>query len=187
MLHATEGVWGLAASPMFPQAMQKLNAVKGAPPHKPLLLATGNMQHAHEFLEFVDETQRQVIKDSWPGHETWIFTNEGEDGTFASALASRGLEYPAWARYQGESIALRVTDFALIVAITDRLGTPVCSTSANMHGSPPVRTLDQVPGAIQQAVDYVAAAVQCGDKRSPSRIRLAATGQVVREHTSAKV
>ena len=166
VLHPTEGVWGLAAAPNNREVLRRINRIKQAPIDKPVLLVTGCMQHAEQLLDSLPHHRAEEVRSSWPGHETWIFPHPSHS------------DIP-WFSGHGSTIALRVTDFAPMVQVSQLLGTPFYSTSANLYSEPATRELAKIPGCIVQAVDYVAGG-ECGSHGSASRIRRADTGSVVR-------
>ena len=76
-------------------------------------------------------------------------------------------------------IALRVTAHAPAAELCRAFGGAIVSTSANRHGEPPVRTVDEVRAALGHALDAILNAVTGGLER-PTPIRDAISGESVR-------
>jgi L-threonylcarbamoyladenylate synthase len=77
----------------------------------------------------LNETQRQAVFACWPGPVTFVFP--------AKATT------PRWLTGRFDSLAVRVTDHPLVIAVR-AYGKPLVSTSANLTGLPPCRTDDEV-------------------------------------------
>jgi len=59
-------------------------------------------------------------------------------------LFSRKPTTPRWLTGRFDSLAVRVTDHPLVVALCMAFGKPLVSTSANLTGLPPCRTTEEV-------------------------------------------
>lgn len=77
-----------------------------------------------------------------------------------------------------DSLAVRVTDHPLVVALCRAYGKPLVSTSANLSGLPPCRTVDEVRAQFGAAFPVVL--VKRG-RLNPSEIRDALTGELFRQ------
>ncbi|MXG75122.1 Sua5/YciO/YrdC/YwlC family protein, partial [Cronobacter sakazakii] len=74
---------------------------------------------------------------------------------------------------------VRVTDHPLVVALCQAYGKPLVSTSANLSGLPPCRTVDEVRAQFGAAFPVVPG--ETGGRLNPSEIRDALTGELFRQ------
>lgn len=78
-----------------------------------------------------------------------------------------------------DSLAVRVIDHPLVVALCQAYGKPLVSTSANLSGLPPCRTVDEVRAQFGAAFPVVPG--ETGGRLNPSEIRDALTGELFRQ------
>ncbi|MBV1840334.1 L-threonylcarbamoyladenylate synthase type 1 TsaC [Photobacterium ganghwense] len=166
--YPTEAVFGVGCDPDSEQAVMKLLALKQRPVEKGLILIAANYE---QLAPYIDDSQltdeeKQRIFDSWPGPVTWVMpTKPG---------------VPRFLTGQFDTIAVRVTDHPLVQALCLAFGKPLTSTSANLTGQEPGRTVAEVE---LQLGDRLAAILQgdTGGRENPSEIRDARTGQIFRQ------
>jgi len=164
--YPTEAVWGLGCDPFNQIAVQKILQIKNRPESKGLILVAANMGQISALLTGLSDDQVQTLKDSWPGPNTWVI----ED--------SNGV-YPVWVKGEHSSIAVRVTDHPLVIALCEAFGGPLVSTSANPSGMPSALTEEQSMSYFGNAVDlYVSGAT--GGNTSPSNICILNNGKLLR-------
>lgn len=116
----TDTVYGIGCSALCPQAVEKIYTLKERPSTQPLQILVGSVQTAAKVAEFSQEAQ-QLAREFWPGALTIILppTAQGRPLT-------RG----------AKGIGLRVPDYTILLKILQNMEGPLCSTSANLHGSP---------------------------------------------------
>lgn len=124
VLHATEGVWGLACDPFNREAVADLLALKGRPVSKGLIVIGGDPEAFAPELDGLDARSRRTVLESWPGAVTWILPGE---------------RFPAWITGGRHQVAARVPGHPQARALATAFGMPVVSTSANPSGRPPAR------------------------------------------------
>ncbi len=78
-----------------------------------------------------------------------------------------------------DSTAVRVTNHPLVVALCNAYGKPLVSTSANLSGLPPCRTVEEVRA--QFGDDFPVVEGATGGRLNPSEIRDALTGELFRQ------
>ncbi len=78
-----------------------------------------------------------------------------------------------------DSLAVRVTNHPLVVALCNAYGKPLVSTSANLSGLPPCRTVEEVRA--QFGDDFPVVEGATGGRLNPSEIRDALTGELFRQ------
>ncbi len=174
VLHATEGVWGLACDPFDAVAVGELLRLKGRDVSKGLIVI-GTDAHAFDpELGDLDSELRARVAESWPGAVTWIVPNR---------------RFPTWITGGRDQVAVRVPGHPQARALAGGFGGPLVSTSANASGHPPARHVGQALRQLRLAGrqtgrpfpgprDYVlpGAVLSAG---APSQIRTL-SGQVLR-------
>lgn len=124
VLHATEGVWGLACDPFDPNAVDALLRLKGRGAHKGLIVVAAEAADFAPELDALAPDQRTRVEATWPGPVTWI-------------VPSR--RFPPWITGGRETVALRVPGHDGCRALCRAFGGPLVSTSANRSGARPAR------------------------------------------------
>lgn len=74
---------------------------------------------------------------------------------------------------------MRVTDHTVVKELCLAYGKPLVSTSANLSGLPPCRTVEEVKEQFQDTIPIVEGSV--GGRQNPSEIRDALTGELYRQ------
>lgn len=166
--YPTEAVWGLGCDPANEAAVLKLLALKQRPVEKGMILVAADPAQLAGWVELqaLAEERRQAVLDSWPGASTWI--------------VPAGERAPRWITGQHSGIAVRVSAHPLVQALCTAWGGPLVSTSANLAGQPPARSRDQLDPALLAQLDGLLDGAT-GGLAQPTRIRVAATGQVLRD------
>lgn len=128
MLHATEGVWGIAADPWSVEAVADLLALKGRAHAKGLIVIGADVEMFSEEISVLDTDVQGRITQSWPGAVTWIVPTA---------------RFPAWVTGGRDTVGVRIPGHPQARALSQRFGGPLVSTSTNLAGQPPARRLLQ--------------------------------------------
>ena len=163
VLHATEGVWGLACDPMNMRAVARVLSIKERSPSKGLIVIGDCAERFADELSALAEAERAVVAQSWPGPNTWLVPNQ---------------RFPGWITGGSNRVAVRVPGHAQARALCVAFDGALVSTSANRSGLPSPVNAWSARRAMAAAVDYVLAGETLGN-RQPSTIRVA-DGTVVR-------
>ena len=160
VLHATEGVWGLACDPFDAQAVGRLLDLKGRSVDKGLILIGSEARDFGPELAAVAPSQRQAVEESWPAAETWILPNR---------------RFPYWITGEHAGVAVRVPGHPQARALSAEFGGPLVSTSANPSGLPAPASALRARSIFQRAqfpggADYILPG-EVLVPGSPSRIR----------------
>ena len=127
VMHAAEGVWGLACDPFDARAVARLLALKARPVEKGLILIGAAAAAFEPELAALPAPERERIRSSWPGAVTWILPNR---------------QFPCWITGANPGVAVRVPGHPQARALAQAFGGPLVSTSANPSGFPaPVSAL----------------------------------------------
>jgi len=162
--YPTEAVFGVGCDPWDEDAVMELLAIKQRPWTKGLILLASDFNQLQDFIQPLPASLLQQVQTSWPGHVTWLLPVR-ED-------------VPLYLTGQHNTIAVRVTAHPLAAALCDAFGGAIVSTSANITGLRPAKTVHQVRWQLPE-IDYVLAGA-CGGASQPSQIRDAVTGEQVR-------
>jgi L-threonylcarbamoyladenylate synthase len=158
VLHATEGVWGLACDPFNQSAVTRLLAIKRRPVSKGLILVGATAASFEPELSLAGPASRLQVEATWPGAVTWILPQQ---------------RFPAWITGEHEGVAVRVPAHPQARALAAGFGGPLVSTSANEGGQ---KAADNRWQALRfasrsaPAVDYLLPGEVLG-LRGPSEIR----------------
>ena len=125
----TDTVYGLCADPHRESAAGEIYRLKQRPVEQPLALLAKDVQ---VLLELVPELPRAALEALLPGAYTLVLPNPKQRFRWLTGSAP-------------ETIGVRVPQLAGSGAeVLERVGA-VVATSANLHGGPEARTLEDVP------------------------------------------
>ncbi len=122
----TDTVYGLAADPFQPAAVEALFALKGRPEDVALPVLVGGPDQVGALAGELPPSARRLADRHWPGALTLVVPR---DRTFTADLGGRGS-----AR---QTVAVRWPDDGFVTALCRAAG-PLAVTSANRHGEPPL-------------------------------------------------
>jgi protein-tyrosine phosphatase len=167
----TETVYGVAASALIPEAVERLRQEKGRPSEKPLALAIRDPGEALEWVPRMSRLGQRLARRCWPGPITLVFpvgasspdskekpSDPRRDPPSAPLVEGRARELPESVRQRvcpTGTLGLRVPDHEAILGTLGQLPGPLVLTSANRSGQPPATTADEVVEALGQDIDLV--------------------------------
>lgn len=163
--YPTEAVFGLGCDPYNAHAVFRLLELKQRSWKKGLILIASHRHQLDHWLEPIGLSVEQQLEKTWPGPVTWL-------------LPAR-VEVPEWLRGEHATLAVRVTAHPVAAALCDAFGGPIVSTSANIAGHHAARNALQLQREMGDSVDYILHG-EVGDRLTPTEIRDAASGSVVR-------
>ncbi|MEV6956064.1 L-threonylcarbamoyladenylate synthase [Streptomyces sp. NPDC051183] len=137
----TETVYGLGANAEDPVAVARIFQVKGRPPSHPLIVHIAAADQLDDWVEEVPATARLLAEHFWPGPLTLVLR--------------RGHRVPLEATGGLETVAVRVPDHPVALALLSAFGGGVTAPSANRFGSVSPTTADHVREELGDAVDFV--------------------------------
>lgn len=166
LIYPTEAVMGIGCDPDNEKAVNCLLEVKQRPLEKGVILIAANYSQLLPYVndDAIRPDRRTDIFSSWPGPNTWLLPK--------SAAA------PQWITGQHDKIAVRVTNHPVVVALCNKLGKPLVSTSANLTGQAPTKTINEAKAVFADSVMYVEGEV--GNATKPSVIRDGDSAEVIR-------
>jgi L-threonylcarbamoyladenylate synthase len=128
----TDTVYGLCADAASEEACRRALALKGRPEAQPVALVCADVE---TLLEVVPDLDARVVRALLPGAYTLVFANPER-------------RFPWLAE---ETIGVRVPKLPDTAAEAVLAVGAVMATSANLHGGPDPRTLNDVPEEIRAA------------------------------------
>ena len=114
----TDTIYGLAADPFNPAAIQRIFAVKGRPEEKALPVLIGSIDQLDPFVAAIDDAVSRIASRFWPGPLTIVMKKN-------AGLPDDLSPYP--------TIGIRMPDHAPLRTLLQTTG-PLATTSANLSG-----------------------------------------------------
>ena len=136
----TETVYGLGANGLAPKAVNKIFQAKGRPADNPLILHVAEPTQAQSLAE-VDDRALETIKAFWPGPLTLV-------------LPARP-HIPQEVRAGLPTVALRMPDHPVALALIEMAGCPVAAPSANRSGRPSPTHAEAVMADMGDRIDML--------------------------------
>jgi L-threonylcarbamoyladenylate synthase len=131
----TDTVYGLAATPLSPEPVQRLYRLKGRDEAQPTALMAPTVE---QLLELVPELPARALRAFLPGPFTLILPNPAQRFRWLTGTSQ-------------ETIGVRVPELLRSARVVlDRVGA-LAATSANRPGEPDPRRLEDVPEEIRAA------------------------------------
>jgi tRNA threonylcarbamoyl adenosine modification protein (Sua5/YciO/YrdC/YwlC family) len=125
----TDTVYGVAADPAYPSAMDRLFEAKGRPRGKPIALLAASMQQVAAFGTTLHPTAKALAERFWPGPLTLVLpTTHG-------------------------SLGFRIPSYKATLELLRRAGTVLAVSSANESGMAPALTAAAAAEALAGFVD----------------------------------
>lgn len=151
--YPTDTVYGLGACVNLPQAVERVYQVKQRPRNMPFPLLLANTAQIAEVAQPVSPLAWLLIRGFLPGALTLVLPSSGSVPDNVTA---------------GEkTIAVRIPDHPVPIAIIEGLGAPIVGTSANLSGQPSPLTASEVYSQLGNQVDLIIDGGRCsGDKGS---------------------
>ena len=129
-----------------------------------LILLGGNLEHIKKWI-VIDKDQEKKVNQRTKNPTTFLIK--------ASKQA------PKWLTGNHSSIAFRKSIDPFIKGLTDLLGAPLVSTSANLHGDPTINEYKIAREKMGDMVDYIIEG-PCGEHDQPSTIIDLISGKRIR-------
>jgi L-threonylcarbamoyladenylate synthase len=140
----TETVYGLGGNAESDAAVAKIFAAKGRPSDNPLIIHIAEKEQLRTFVTEVPDKAKLLMEAFWPGPLTIIFKKK--EGVLAET-ATAGLS----------TVAVRMPDHPVALALLKSCGLPIAAPSANSSGKPSPtnaqHVLDDLNGKIAGVID----------------------------------
>ncbi len=140
IVYPTETLYGLGADAGNDAALQRLVALKGREPGKPIAVLISDTQMVEELAQEIPARAADLMRRFWPGPLTIVLR--------AHAGVSRVLTGG------GDGIGVRASSHPMAMALVRRLGRPVTAPSANPAGQRPPTRCEEARAYFGGRVDY---------------------------------
>lgn len=141
IVYPTDTLWGLGARIDHEMAVRRVFELKRRPATEPLSIALAGVQHIGRYAVVTDAAKR--LFSAMPGPLTIVLRKRAT----VPDLVTGGRDH----------VGLRVPDHPDCLALLRSTG-PLTSTSANRHGGPDPRSLEEVRRLFGDGVDFYLAA-----------------------------
>ena len=130
-------VYGLCTTPYAAEPVERLYRLKGRPATQPTAIVASDVDMLFECVPELRGRAGRIARALLPGPYTLVLPNPER-------------RYP-WLTGGGDTIGVRVPELPqAAAAVLDEVGA-VLATSANAHGGPDPRRVDEIPQAIRSA------------------------------------
>ncbi|WAA09652.1 L-threonylcarbamoyladenylate synthase [Fervidibacillus albus] len=119
----TETVYGLGANAKSDEAVKKIFEAKGRPSDNPLIIHISDQEEVAQYVEEIPEVASKLMDRFWPGPLTIILRKR------KGILSDR-------ATTSLPTVALRMPDHPIALAVIRASGLPIAAPSANLSGKP---------------------------------------------------
>ena len=130
IIYPTETFYALGVDALSLNALERLFAIKGREPDKPVALIAADPAMAFAVASEVSVQARVLAETFWPGPLTLVVP--AREGIPAALIGPNG------------GVGVRVSSHPIARALAAGLRRPITATSANLSGEPPAVELDAV-------------------------------------------
>jgi L-threonylcarbamoyladenylate synthase len=137
----TDTVYGLAAALSRPDAVARIFVAKRRPQERAIPLLVDSLADLDQVATEIPDAARRLIERFWPGGLTLILPGRPEIPTVITA--------------GGRTVAVRMPNHRVVRELIRRLGSPLPTTSANVHGRPSPRSAAEAAAELSDAVGLI--------------------------------
>jgi L-threonylcarbamoyladenylate synthase len=148
----TDTVYGLGADAFNADAVERIYQIKNRPKHRQFPLLIADIEQLTVLADPIPEIARFLARRFWPGALTLVLPKKDSVPAYLTA---------------GPTVAARVPDHPVCLAIIRRLGNPIIGTSANISDQPAALTAGEVKQQLGGRIDFIIDGGKCpGGKES---------------------
>ncbi|HXZ29812.1 MAG TPA: L-threonylcarbamoyladenylate synthase [Dehalococcoidia bacterium] len=148
----TDTVYGLGADAFNTRAVERVYEIKNRPKYQQVPLLIADVKQLTTLAEPIPEIAWLLARRFWPGGLTLVLS---KINSAPASLAS------------GPTIAVRVPNHPVCLALIEGLGNSITGTSANISGQPAALTAQEVGQQLEGKVDFIINGGKCpGGKES---------------------
>jgi protein-tyrosine phosphatase len=146
----TETVYGLAASGLVPEAVDRLWQIKGRDPQKPIAFAVKSLDAAIDYVPDMPRLARRLARRCWPGPVTLVL-----DCCHRDSVINRLHPIVREATVPQKTVGLRVPANNKTLQIMQLCAGPILLTSANLSGKGEAKSGQEVMQMVGDKIDLV--------------------------------
>lgn len=164
ILYPTDTVWGLGCDATNPEAVAKINAIKGRAADKSFIVLLNSPNQLQSYVTEIPDVAYELIEYA---EKPLTIVFSGAKNLAPNVINSDG------------SVGIRVVKHPFCEELIQRFRKPITSTSANISGQPTPQFFDLISEEILEAVDHVVDVEQeLRETKKPSTIiKLGPSGQ----------
>ena len=136
----TDTVYGVGVDPFQPEAVRELYRIKGRPIDKPIPILVGSVADVERVAQNLPPAFARLATRFWPGELTLI-------------VEAKSL--PPEITAGGDTVGVRMPDHPLALALLQRFGGAIATTSANKSDEPPATSAEEVRSELGELVDII--------------------------------
>ncbi|PLX42501.1 MAG: threonylcarbamoyl-AMP synthase [Deltaproteobacteria bacterium] len=140
VVYPTDTVYGLGCDITNKKAIEKITAIKGRDPKKPMSFVCSDLQHISRYA-LVSNFAYRILKRFLPGPYTFVLE------------ATR--ETPKILLTKQKTVGIRIPDNKVSLELVSALGNPIISTSANLSNDEPIGNPDDLAKILGPRVDII--------------------------------
>lgn len=137
----TDTVYGVGAPVGMPHSVERIFVAKGRPPEKAIPVLLADVGQLARVATDIPPLASRLAEAFWPGGLTVVLPKAPS----LSPVITSG----------GPTVAVRVPDHPLALALIRRAGWPLATTSANRSGSPSPRTASEVEAQLAGWIELI--------------------------------
>ena len=141
----TDTLYGVGADVFNVPALRRVFALKGRPLGLALPVLVSAWEQVGLVAQDIPELGRRLAKRFWPGPLTLVLYRSGR----LPDLVTGGLD----------TVAVRMPDHPIPLALAREFGGPITGTSANLSGEADLLTFEAVNAQLGHGADYI---IRCG-------------------------
>ncbi|MBE0480300.1 MAG: threonylcarbamoyl-AMP synthase [Dehalococcoidia bacterium] len=139
--YPTDTVYGLGSDPYDERAVMRVFQAKRRPHHLPLPLLIADISQFYDVALHVPEPALRLAR---------AFLPEG-----LTLVLKKSARVPDIVTAGGDTVAIRIPDHPVPLALVRGLGKPIIGTSANISGKPSPLTAGEVSEQLGSEVDFI--------------------------------
>ena len=139
--HATETCYGLACDLSNSDAVEKLFALKKRPTDMPVSALFSSVDQAKDYVEWNDRAE-ELAQKHLPGPLTIILPAKQEAPTPLYVMPASDT---------AQTIGVRISSHPVAQALVEQFGSPISTTSANVHGQENPYSAEEIVNQYEQS------------------------------------
>ena len=141
MVFPTDTLYGLGADVFSLPALERIFSIKGRPANLALPVLVAGLDQVEAVAMPMSGQARRLVQRFWPGPLTLVMR--------------RSPELPGLVTGGADTVAVRMPDHLVPIALARRLGSPITGTSANLSGQPDLLDLSALETQLGGLVDHI--------------------------------
>jgi L-threonylcarbamoyladenylate synthase len=137
----TDTLYGLGADVFSLPALERIFSIKGRPANLALPVLVAGLDQVEAVALPMSGQARRLAQQFWPGPLTLVMR--------------RSTELPGLVTGGADTVAVRMPDHLVPIALARRLGRPITGTSANLSGQPDLLDLIALETQLGGLVDHI--------------------------------